>query len=100
MRLAYCIVMIILLCTYIVVEERDKRITRKEACQDGYRKALKEYGKLPTRPIVLDDSTGDIDFKCSCCGQEYIVPEDDKPKYCSSCGREIDWEDKAYGMQN
>ena len=98
MRLAYCIVMIILLCTYIAVEEREIRITREEAYQDGYKKALKECHKLPTRPIILDDSTGDIDYKCSHCGKEYIVPKDNKPKYCSECGREIDWEDKAYGM--
>lgn len=99
MRLAYCIVMIILLCTYIAVEEREIRIAKEEAYQDGYRKGLKECHKLPTRPIILDDSTEYIDFKCSCCGQEYIVPEEEKPKYCSECGREIDWEDKAYGMQ-
>lgn len=100
MRLAYYIVMIILLCTYIAVEEREIRITRKEAYQDGYRKGLKECHKLPTRPIILDDSTGKIDFKCSRCGQECIVSEEGKPKYCIRCGREIDWEDKAYGMQN
>jgi hypothetical protein len=99
MRLAYCIVMIILLCTYIAVEEREIRIAQKEAYQSGYRKGLKECHKLPTRPIILDESTGDIDFKCSCCGHEYIVPEEHKPKYCSECGRKIDWEDRAYGMQ-
>lgn len=65
MRLAYCIVMIILLCTYIAIEEREIRIAKEEAYWDGFRKALKEYGNLPTRPIILDDSTGDIDFKCS-----------------------------------
>ena len=75
MRLAYCIVMIILLCTYIAVEEREIRIAKEEAYQDGYRKGLKECHKLPTRPIILDDSTEDIVFKCSCCGHEYIVPE-------------------------
>ena len=99
MRLAYYIVMIILLCTYIAVEEREIRIAQKEAYQSGYRKGLKECHKLPTRPIILDDSTGDIDYKCSCCGQECIVPDNNKPKYCSSCGREIDWEDAVYGMQ-
>ena len=31
MRLAYCIVMIILLCTYIAVEERGIRIAKEEA---------------------------------------------------------------------
>lgn len=60
MRLAYCIVMIILLCTYIAVEEREIRIAKEEAYQDGYRKGLKECHKLPTRPIILDDSTEDI----------------------------------------
>lgn len=99
MRLTYCIVMIILLCIYIAVEGREIRITREEAYQEGHKKALKECHRLPTRPIVLDDSTGDIDFKCTCCGQEYIVSEDSKPKYCSSCGREINWEDAVYGMQ-
>lgn len=99
MRLAYCIVMIILLCTYIAVEEREIRITKEEAYQDGYRKGLKECHKLPTRPIILDTSTGKINYKCSCCGQEYITLEKYKEKYCSSCGREIDWEDAVYGMQ-
>lgn len=98
MRLAYCAVMIILLCVYIAVEEREIRITREEAYQEGYRKALKECHKLPTRPIILDDSTEDIDYKCSHCGKEYIVSKDNKPKYCSECGRYIDWEDKVYGM--
>lgn len=100
MRLAYCIVMIIILCVYIAVEESGIRLTREEAYLDGYRKGLKECDKLPTRPIILDDSTGYIDFKCTLCGQEYVVPEDNKPKYCSRCGREIDWEDAVYGMQN
>lgn len=98
MRLAYCAVMIILLCVCIAVEERKIKVTKEEAYWDGFRKALNEYGKLPTRPIILDDSTEDIDYKCSHCGKEYIVPKDNKPKYCSECGREIDWEDKAYGV--
>ena len=98
MRLAYCIVMIILLCVYIAAEEREIKVTKEEAYQSGYRKGLKECNKLPTRPIILDDSTGDIDFRCTLCGQEYIVPQDNKPKYCSECGREIDWEDAVHGM--
>ena len=100
MRLAYCIVMIILLCTYIAVEERETRIAKEEAYQDGYRKGLKECHKLPTRPIILDESTEDIDYKCSHCGKEYIVSKDNKPKYCSECGRYIDWDEAVHGMQN
>lgn len=91
-------VIIIMLCVCIAVEKREIKVTKEEAYWDGFRKALKEYGKLPTLPIILDVSTGDIDFKCSCCGQEYKVPKDNKPKYCSECGREIDWEYKAYGV--
>lgn len=98
MRLAYCAVMIILLCVCIAVEERKIKVTKEEAYWDGFRKALNEYGKLPTLPIILDDSTEEIDYKCLHCGKEYIVPKDNKPKYCSECGREIDWEDKAYGV--
>lgn len=100
MKTAFTICMIIMLCVYIAAEEREIRITKEEAYYAGYRKALKECHRLPTRPIILDDSTGDIDFKCTLCGQEYIVPEDSKPKYCSECGRKIDWEDAVYGMQN
>lgn len=98
MKLAYCIIMIILLCTYIAIDEREIRITREEAYQTGYRKGLKECHKLPTRPIILDDSTGRVLFKCSCCGMEYMVSGKEKMKYCSVCGREIDWEDAVYGM--
>lgn len=98
MKTVFTICMIIMLCIYIAMEKREIKVTKEEAYWEGFRKALIEYGKLPTRPIILDDSTGDIDFKCSCCGREYIVPEEGKPKYCSECGREIDWEDKAYGM--
>lgn len=100
MKTVFTICVIIMLCVYIAVEEREIKVTKEESYWDGFRKALKEYGKLPTRPIILDDSTGDIDYKCSHCGKEYIVPKDNKPKYCSECGRYIDWEDKVYGMQN
>ena len=72
----------------------------EESYWDGLRKALIEHGKLPTRPIILDDSTGDIDYKCSHCGKEYIVTKDNKPKYCSECGRYIDWYEAIHGMQN
>lgn len=99
MKLVYYISVVVLMLIVISLEEREIRIAQKEAYQDGYQKGLKECHKLPTRPIILDDSMGDIDFKCSCCGQEYIVPEEHKPKYCSECGRKIDWEDRAYGMQ-
>lgn len=98
MKTVFIICMIIMLCVYIAVKEREIKVTKEEAYRDGFRKALNEYGKLPTRPIILDDSTEDIDYKCSHCGKEYIVAKDNKPKYCSECGREIDWEDKAYGM--
>jgi DNA-directed RNA polymerase subunit RPC12/RpoP len=97
-KTVFTICVIIMLCVYIAVEEREIKVTKEEAYRDGFRKALKECGKLPTRPIILDDSTEDIDYKCSHCGKEYIVPKDNKPKYCSECGREIDWEDKACGM--
>lgn len=73
--------------------QREIRIAKEEAYQDGYRKGLKECHKLPTRPIILDESTGNIDFKCSCCGHEYIVSEEHKPKYCSECGRKNKGED-------
>lgn len=86
-------------CMVIVLATNETKIAKKEAYLDGYKKALKDCDKLPTRPIILDESTGDINFKCSCCGHEYIVPEEHKPKYCSECGRKIDWEDRAYGMQ-
>lgn len=99
MKTVFTICVIIMLCVYIAVEEREIKVTKEEAYLDGYKKALKDCDKLPTRPIILDESTGDIDFKCSCCGHEYIVPEEHKPKYCSECGRKIDWEDRAYGMQ-
>ena len=98
MKTVFTICVIIMLCVYIAVEEREIKVTKEEAYLDGYKKALKDCDKLPTRPIILDESTGDIDFKCSCCGHEYIVPEERKTKYCSECGRYIDWEDKAYGM--
>lgn len=98
MKTVFTICVIIMLCVYIAVEEREIKVTKEEAYLDGYKKALKDCDKLPTRPIILDESTGDIDFKCSCCGHEYIVPEEGKTKYCSECGRYIDWEDKAYGM--
>ena len=102
MKTVFTICVIIILCTYIAVEKREIRITKEEAYWDaywdGFRKALNEYGNLPMRPIILDKSTGDIDFKCSCCGHEYIVSEEHKPKYCSGCGRYIDWQDKVYGM--
>lgn len=98
MKLVCYIVCVSMICIVIALTTKEKEIEKKEAYLNGYKKALKDCGKLPTRPIILDDSTGDIDFKCSCCGQEYIVPEDNKPKYCSSCGREIDWEDAVHGM--
>lgn len=98
MKTVFTICVIIMLCVYIAVEEREIRIAKEEAYQDGFRKALKEYGNLPIRPIILDDSTEDIGYKCSHCGKEYIVSKDNKPKYCSECGRYIDWEDKVYGM--
>lgn len=98
MKTVFTICVIIMLCVYIAVEEREIKVTKEEAYLDGYKKALKDCDKLPTRPIILDESTGDIDFKCSCFGHEYIVPEEGKTKYCSECGRYIDWEDKAYGM--
>lgn len=98
-KTVFTICVIIMLCVYIAVEERKIKVTKEETYWDGFRKALNEYGNLPMRPIILDKSKGDIDFKCSCCGHEYIVPEEHKPKYCSECGRKIDWEDKAYGMQ-
>ena len=41
-----------------------------------------------------------IDYKCSHCGKEYIVSKDNKPKYCSECGRYIDWDEAVHGMQN
>lgn len=99
MKLVCYIVCMIMVCMVIVLATNETKIVKKEAYLDGYKKALKDCDKLPTRPIILDESTGDIDFKCSCCGYEYIVPEEHKPKYCSECGRKIDWEDKAYGMQ-
>lgn len=77
MKLVYYISVVVLVLIVISLEEREIRIAQKEAYQDGYRKGLKECHKFPTRPIVLDDSTGDIYFKCSCCGQEYIVPEEE-----------------------
>lgn len=100
MKTVFTICVIIMLCVYIAVEEREIKVTKEEAYWDGFRKALNEYGKLPTRPIILDDSTEDINYKCSHCGKEYIVSKDNKPKYCSECGNYIDWEDKVYGMQN
>lgn len=48
MRLAYCIVMIILLCTYIAVEERETRIAKEEA----YEKAIYEYIDKTTMEIL------------------------------------------------
>lgn len=98
MKTVFIICVIIMLCVYIAVEKREIKVTKEEAYWDGFRKALQEYGNLPTRPIILDDSTEDIDFKCSCCGHECIVPEEHKPKYCSECGRYIGWVDKVYGM--
>lgn len=100
MKTVFTICVIIMLCVYIAVEERKIKVTKEESYWDGFRKALIEYGKLPTRPIILDDSTGDIDYKCSHCGKEYIVPKDNKPKYCSECGRYIDWDEAVHGMQN
>lgn len=92
------------LCDYYVMRlyssGRKIKVTKEESYWDGFRKALTEYGKLPTRPIILDDSTEDIDCKCSHCGKEYIVPKDNKPKYCSECGNYIDWDDAVHGMQN
>lgn len=29
-----------------------------------------------------------------------IVSKDNKPKYCSECGRYIDWDEAVHGMQN
>lgn len=100
MKLVCYIVTLILILVVMALYEKEMKIVEKEAYLNGYKKALKECNQLPVRPIILDDSTGDIDFKCTLCGQECIVPEDNKPKYCSKCGREIDWEDAVYGMQN
>lgn len=98
MKTVFAICVIIMLCVYIVVKEREIKVTKEEAYWDGFRKALIEYGNLPIRPIILVDSTGDINYKCSHCGKEYIVSKDNKPKYCSECGRYIDWNDKVYRM--
>lgn len=98
MKLVCYIVCMIMVCMVIVLATNETKIVKKEAYLDGYKKALKDCDKLPTRPIILDDSTEDIDYKCSHCEKEYIVSKDNKPKYCSECGRYIDWEDKVYGM--
>lgn len=98
MKLVCYIVCVSMICIVIALAKKEKEIAKEEAYWDGFRKAVIEYGNLPIRPIILDKSTGDIDFKCSCCGHEYIVSEEHKPKYCSGCGRYIDWYDKVYGM--
>lgn len=60
MKTVFTICVITMLCVYIAVEEREIRIAKEEAYQDGYRKGLKECHKLLTRPIILDDSTEDM----------------------------------------
>lgn len=100
MKLVCYIVCVSMICIVIALAKKEKEIAKEESYWDGFRKALIEYGKLPTRPIILDDSTEDINYKCSHCGKKYIVPKDNKPKYCSECGRYIDWDEAIHGMQN
>mgnify|MGYP002656650039 FL=1 len=91
MKLVCYIVCVSMICIVIALTKKEKEIAKEEAYWDGFRKAVIEYGNLPIRPIILDESTEDIDYKCSHCGKEYIVSKDNKPKYCSECGRYIDW---------
>ena len=43
------------------------------------------------RPIILDQSNGDIEYECPMCGIRAVSSDKSKDRFCGECGCEFDW---------
>ena len=51
----------------------------------------RKLGEEDVKPIILDQSNGDIEYECPMCGIQVVSDIKTKSNYCGECGCKFDW---------
>lgn len=51
----------------------------------------RKLGEEDVKPIILDQSNGDIEYECPMCGIRAVSSDKSKDRFCGECGCEFDW---------